>query len=181
MAAGVSVFGTTEQISATETWVAQLPSAEYYGCGQTEWRRVMKFPCQFCGIKQGGSKAYSYNGMGVCYCCWCKPLGAGRSALTCTCCQHAVARGERNGLMEHLFGPPHLSEDEEELFACTPPTEEERRVEREATLAQLQRNLEEERRRDRERLEQFQSSSACSCQKPEFVGYACKQCGLSSF
>jgi hypothetical protein len=172
---------------AEERRVAQLPGAECYGCYRDEWRAVMQLPCQFCGIKQGGTKAYSYNGMGVCYCCWCKPLSAGKSAETCKCCQHSVARGERNGLMEHLFGPPSFVEppvlplvQAEDLFACTPPTEEERRVERELALLVLRRNLEEEQRLERRRLELF-APSVCHCEKPEFVGYACKLCGAPSF
>lgn len=87
--------------------VSQQPEAEYYKYGEEQYWTVIVMPCQFCGIRQGGTTAYVFLAKGVCYCCWRKPPGEGaKSAADCICCQHAVARGEKNGVMEHLFSPP---------------------------------------------------------------------------
>lgn len=58
------------------------------------YKEAVKLPCQFCGIKQGGTKAYIMNEKGACYCCWRKkhenkPIA---DPKTCGCMQHVCAR-----------------------------------------------------------------------------------------
>ena len=84
-----------------------------FDCERDEdaYDKYVKEPCQFCRIPQGGTKAYLFDGKGICCCCWGHLRAADRrdkecptptgdfvvaenlsDPRTCVCCHHAFAR-----------------------------------------------------------------------------------------